>query len=557
MNTYFSKHKMAKLILSSVMGISAITNASAPIFVEAKEAKFPFSSNVHKAYNEVVPLLNTAMKTKKDTDIKKALDSWIDMTNEFTIVDSDGYYEGNPVDKTYEKLKKFVYGLSEKQSKQWVNYLAEKWILANGSDGVTVQYNYLDDFIYSPPSSASSDIKKMMDKYEYGLSAALNTPGGFQNKAELDEAKNTDYAKLGDEAKKEMNKQKDPSEKLTKDSKKYLEEKKKEVAQEKAKKANEKKVLQKIESQPITDTTYKKIGDYWYKISSTYKNGKLVKQTKTKLDKNDAKYRYLYLNDKNSIFSSGKTQVISKFGGYNKKQDTYFMKNQNEESNYTLQYTVEKKSNNPYYYDTGIRVSLKKTATYDQYKDVLQQVAVKEKGYVVEDKDRIMIVVDKKPIVVNKVKGTYSQKEIENFFDSFPNVDIRILPTRIGTTESLESQLVSKKVNKLVINKKEEKLVHAPVVKNSHALLPLEEVAGLLKLSYKEDKGNYILEKGDVKFVYHKKDSKVVAKGKTIDNGVKIYKKSNVVYGDINELVKTFGYDMEWDSDSKSIILTK
>lgn len=227
-----------------------------------------------------------------------------------------------------------------------------------------------------------------------------------------------------------------------------------------------------------------------------------------------------------------------------------------ERSNNTLHYTVTKGTDDVYFYDTGIRVDKDGNASYQQVKDVLYQLAIRAEGYLAEDEGKFLIVVEGKPVLVREEKETYNKAEIEEMFKSFKTVEMRIMPTRIGTTASLEEQLVSGKEQTVKVNGENANLKHHPMIEDGQILLSIEELANLLELKYESDKTKHIVSKDDHSIVYEENVKAVI-----VDEKVKelttpsVLNKEGALMGDIAELLDLFGVDMIWDEESSTILL--
>lgn len=227
-----------------------------------------------------------------------------------------------------------------------------------------------------------------------------------------------------------------------------------------------------------------------------------------------------------------------------------------ERSNNTLHYTVSKGTDDVYFYDTGIRVDKDGNASYQQVKDVLYQLAIRSEGYLAEDEGKFLIVVEGKPVLVREEKATYNKAEIEAMFKSFKSVEMRIMPTRIGTTASLEEQLVSGKEQTVKVNGKDANLKHHPMIEDGQVLLSIEELAALLQLKYESDKTKHTVSKDDHRIVYEENVKAVTVDGKVKELSTpSVLNKEGALMGDITELLNLFGVDMIWDEEDSAILL--
>lgn len=167
----------------------------------------------------------------------------------------------------------------------------------------------------------------------------------------------------------------------------------------------------------------------------------------------------------------------SMFGGGSYMTERHDKENKKEESRLTLQYTLNKDSEFPSYIDTGLFVDLNGDTSYQSLYDVLFQIAVNiEDGFLVEDSDKLLIVVEGKPIYIAETKEIYTKKEVESIFKGFEKVDLIISETRIGTTNSLEWQLKTGQAQKVVIDSQEFEMKNDPSIRGDRVVLPIVEI---------------------------------------------------------------------------------
>lgn len=228
---------------------------------------------------------------------------------------------------------------------------------------------------------------------------------------------------------------------------------------------------------------------------------------------------------------------------------------QMEKSGFTLHYTVTKGEANAYYYDTGIRVSDDETATYQQVKDVLYQLALRAEGYLAEDEGKFLIVVEGKPVLIRESKDKYTKEEVENFFNGFEQADMRVMPTRIGTTASLEEQLATGTTQKVEVNGKEASLATQPSVEDNYVILPIEEIAGLLGLKVSQNGTKLVVSKADKTVTYENGVKAVVVNESVVDTAVSSKESDGVLMGDISPLNDAFDITMVWDEEESTILL--
>lgn len=227
-----------------------------------------------------------------------------------------------------------------------------------------------------------------------------------------------------------------------------------------------------------------------------------------------------------------------------------------EKSNNTLHYTVTKGTDDVYYYDTGMRVDKDGNASYQQVKDVLYQLALRAEGYLAEDEGKFLIVVEGKPVLIREKKSEYNKKEIEEMFKSFGTVDMRIMPTRIGTTASLEEQLVSGKEQTVKVNGEDANLKHHPMVEDGQVLLSIAELSEVLGLKYEANDTKHTVSNDDHSITYEENVKAVTVDGKVKElTTPSILNENGVLMGDISELLELFGVKMVWDEENSAILL--
>lgn len=157
----------------------------------------------------------------------------------------------------------------------------------------------------------------------------------------------------------------------------------------------------------------------------------------------------------------------------------------NELSNLTLHFSLNKSDTNPYYYDSGIKVSNDGTVSYTQLRDVLNQIAIKSGGYLIEDKNKLLFISEGKPLVVRDKESEYTQEEVDNLLNSFKELDLTI-KERSGDSISIDEELINnEEAQNITINGEKIELSAKPRLESSILQLPVKEVAEAL--GYKVD----------------------------------------------------------------------
>lgn len=529
-----NKRKWMAVGLATAVGLSAIVPMGQPTVVQANSG-FPFNEKAKLEYEKIVPLVVQAEKTKAEKDVIAAYEAYILLTDKLDSSDLNVYKEGNDLDKLYERLKKVMLGMPKAFQNKHIPIMADKWV-----------------------EEARKSLRSVLRYHLFDLVQTNKNPD-IEEKLRLVERKLHFYDLV-----------RDPDVKLPEGWDSSIDELIKEHEQTVQKPVNDNPAPPpSMDTTPGTNgsgggttappsqgsgTEFVQIGDTWYEVTYSYKNGKVVQTGKKKLTPET--HPHLYGQDSESIGgTSGKSNSFQL--AISKEKLDYITKDQNAESEYTIQYSLDKQSEAPYYFDTALRVDKDMNASYEQYKDVLYQIAVKSGGYVVEDNGRVLIVIDKKPIIVKDVKKAYSEQEIESLFEAFPNIDIRILKTRIGTSTSLEQQIVSKQAKTVKVDGNDVELTSTPIVRDNRVLLPIKELGEALGATVKQKEDKFVVTKDENEVIYQLKSTKVVVKGKTVDIGIAPDVKDSVLYVEMSELSKAFGYELTWDADNSELAFAK
>lgn len=534
-----SKKKWMSVGLATAVALSAFTPVAQPQ-VSYAASGFPFNQDAKAEYDKILPLVVQAEKTKSEKDVIAAYEAFIKITDKMSIEDVSVYTEGNDLDKLYERLKKTLYAMPKAFQDKHIPLMADKWADEIRKSLNSVTKYYLFDLIETNKNKTIQEkldlVNRKVDFYMTVKDPTIKLPPGWDKS--IDEL----YEEYLKDEKKPVSSGGGTTPPLANTPSTSMP-------------GNGGGSSSKPQDSIGAGTEQVQIGDTWYEVTYSYKNGKVVQTGKKKLSKEAYPHLYGYYPSS----GSGSSQASSEnpFLNLDKAKLAYLTQDQNAESDFTIQYSLDKQSENPYYFDTGLRVDKDMNASYEQYKDVLYQIAVKSGGYVVEDNGRVLIVIDKKPIIVKDIKKAYSEREIEALFEEFPNIDIRILKTRIGTSTSLEQQIVSKQAKTVKVNGKEVELTSAPIVRDNRVLLPLKELSSALgaKVEQKEDK--FVVTKDKDSVVYQLKSTNVVVKGKTLDIGIAPEVKEGTLYVEMNELSKAFGYKLIWDADSSELSFSK
>jgi hypothetical protein len=221
----------------------------------------------------------------------------------------------------------------------------------------------------------------------------------------------------------------------------------------------------------------------------------------------------------------------------------------------TIQYTFEKGSDSPYYYDTGIHVSKDNKLTYQQERDALYQIAVQAKGKFVEDKDRALALLDGQIILVeDKGKAIPFQDFISLFKDT--SIGVKAQGTRSGDTYALVDLIEVKEVSTVMVNGKEVNLETSPIVDDGKALFPIDKVVKSLdgKVSSTDDSTTVEYKGNRITFT----DNQLSAKENGKDKELSVPTRKNqdgVRLVDVNALLDFLHASIEVHAESNQVVI--
>lgn len=97
----------------------------------------------------------------------------------------------------------------------------------------------------------------------------------------------------------------------------------------------------------------------------------------------------------------------------------------------TLQFTLDKTEASPHYYETDMKVGSNSTITYQQQRDILFQLAIRSGGKAVEDKDRFLVLLENKIIVVENQGNKIPVSSFEFILKDF-KAGVKAMDTKVG-----------------------------------------------------------------------------------------------------------------------------
>lgn len=297
------------------------------------------------------------------------------------------------------------------------------------------------------------------------------------------------------------------------------------------------------------DTEYLRKGDKCIKIETKYKDGKVVSKREYTVPKQEYARCGIYTYVHGDMSKNNYKPVLDR---------DYIDNDQNLLSKNSIHYTVDKKSKYPYYFDTGIKTSVKDDSlTYNQLKDALYQLSIKAEGFNIVDNNKTLVVMEGKPIVLDSKKKNYSKQEVESLLDKYDKTGFKIMESSSDKHYTLESSILGGSINSVLVNGEKKTLSEPAILIENQLSLPINEVAVYLGASVDLNKNTLKIVKGNT-IITVDKDSK-----NYFINGIKkVFKSTPIIeegsfFAEFAEISKTLGYEMYWDSDTNEITFTE
>lgn len=494
-----------------------------------------YTKDAVDAYNKTLSLYETAKKTGKLEDVRKAYEAFIEITPTLGVKNYSAYESGKEMDKIYFQVRELLYEVlpKEKRNEEILNF-ATKWQQAIMKTLDSLHKNHFYHLVsQNNIEEIQGDLEDLWHELYRYLAGIRDQDGNLIPLPTYEEMEKyideyIDKIGLGEP---------DPPPTTEKQLEEELN-----------------RTYPQLDGSDLVgeNITYEKIGGDWYQVIETIVDGKVIKTEKRKLSLEES--FFLRVQEDPSYTLDLASDNIS----YVTEQEwNHYTSDQNPESKWTIHYTINKNEKSPYYYDTGIRVDASKSVTFEQYKDVLMVIADKAGGFLVEDKGKILVVLEGKPLVIYDSKPTYSKQELESLFEDFETVDIRIMETSIGKVVSLEEKIVSRKINSILVDGKEITLQHQPIVRNERAMFPLEELVYALGGTISGSNGVYTATKNGNNVVFQENENLVHVNGKAFILTNKPVYQDQTLMVEANELATAFGYSMIWDEENSTISFEK
>lgn len=524
--TLLAMTQMAGIIVQPVAMVHAEENM---------EAKFPFTDAAQKRLKQAQSSYEKAKGSKSTANIKKAIEDFSNILDDGNTQDNKAVQYNKSIQNLFDNLRSLIYGVSDTGQRDYLaNYFLGQMAMAYTNEEEKFYDIFMEQLLTKNEVNSLKD--SFMDTaanvnfYTSYLSLKQDMKGKINNKGQFYIEKKLEFNVPEVEA-------------VTPETPSNFNE---DVE------VNHDEALGLEEGTTWDDVYHEMVDGAKVKVTTTYtiKDGKVVSNIKREVE--GASPFLIADEELTKIFTSGEqAEVID-----NSKTDS--MDNEEVESNLTLQYTVTKGQENAYYYDTGIRVDKEGTATYQQMRDTLYQLAIRAEGYLVEDKDKFLIVAEGKPVYVSEAKKTYSKDEIEAMFKSFEGIEIRVMETRIGTTASLEEQIVTGQAQQVSLDGEVLDLQTKPAIKEGRIVLPIKEIADFVGAESIVEGNKLTVTHNGHTLIFEDKVKSVLVDGSIIEmsSPAELNDKA-VLLGDVNELLNALEIEKAWDEETSTLVLTR
>ena len=294
-------------------------------------------------------------------------------------------------------------------------------------------------------------------------------------------------------------------------------------------------------------TEYVKKNNKCFKVKTTYKNNVVISKTETPAPVSDYVRCKIY-NGLHSISTDKFKPSIDR---------DYIDNDQNLTSKHSIYYTVNKMSKNPHYFNTGIKVSIDdKSASYNQLKDALYQVAIKSNGFSISDNDKALTVLEGKPFVLDKSKKeTYSTNDIESLLNSTNNISLAVMESSEYKTYILEESLLDGSLDSIILNGETIQLSTPLILVDKQLFAPIQEIATLIGAETSLSENNLTIQKNSKKI-----EIKTNSKSYFVDKKEMLFTSEPIIkdftyFSEIEPILSQLGYSINWDSDLGEIII--
>lgn len=223
----------------------------------------------------------------------------------------------------------------------------------------------------------------------------------------------------------------------------------------------------------------------------------------------------------------------------------------------TLQYSLNKDSQFPNYIDTGLFTDEDGNADYKSLYDTLYQIAVNiEGGYLVEDTDKLLVIVEGRPIYIMESQESYTKSEIETIFNDFKTIDLIVSETRIGTTNSLEWQLRTGQKQNVVVDGEQLELKNEPSIRGERVVLPIVEIMEAVGADVTEGGDIITVRYNDITVTFESGVSQARVNGNLTNLDVPVIADDKgTKTANLTPIFKALSIEAVWDEEASSLYL--
>ncbi|AMN30933.1 stalk domain-containing protein [Clostridium perfringens] len=291
----------------------------------------------------------------------------------------------------------------------------------------------------------------------------------------------------------------------------------------------------------ITNIEYKSIDGICFKFTYTKDlKGELVK---TEKEKTDGLYCGLIDTQMSKSEYQGKAKQMTASYWYSLNHEDV------SEADKSNQYYFYKLANSISYINSGINTNKEGKLTYVQVKNLLYQISLKSGYPYMDDKDKFLIIVDGKPVIIKEDKKDYSFDEVNNLLGKANKVTIKLM-TKDEAKELNDKNLDNiKNVRNLNINGQDMVLEPKPIINNNKLLLPLETLAKELKINISKDNGNYKFSKNKVELTVQPNNNQIILNENPIALSTNPILENDVLFMESEDFLSAFGYSLKIEND--------
>lgn len=217
-------------------------------------------------------------------------------------------------------------------------------------------------------------------------------------------------------------------------------------------------------------------------------------------------------------------------------------------SGITIQYTLNKNEESPYYHDTGVNILEGNHMNYEIASNTLHTIAVKSKGKFFKDSDKVLAVIEGQVIRIYEFEGEIKFEDFANHF-LLSNIGVEVQDSRSGKKSAVADLIETNTLDKFYVFDKKVEFTDQFIIQGSTPLLPaqtlIEALGGSVVVNGDSVEAN--LDGKEYKYTVGK-DVAVVA-GNTRDLVVEVKKNSkNTIMIPTNELFGVLGLEMIVDN---------